>query len=215
VTALSESDLQAAFNLELLGLRVQKTGAATGGAGEAIRSLTFGKAKAKRAQLRRERPPAAGEEWDLAKFEPELGATVRALVEGKLSATDFPALAESAAAPVAAAGGASAAASAGKSMRTNWASKKPKAGAAAAPKPADKAAGAGAADEATGGRRLVVFVLGGVTRSEVRCVHELAALTGRDVLLGSTNLLTPDSFLDQLRELHRSAAPDALHIDIA
>lgn len=51
------------------------------------------------------------------------------------------------------------------------------------------------------GRRLLVFVIGGVTRSEMRAVHELSRRTGRDILLGSTSVLKPTGFLSQLRSI--------------
>jgi syntaxin-binding protein 1 len=59
----------------------------------------------------------------------------------------------------------------------------------------------GGASGASGGRRLIVFVIGGVTRSEMRAVHELSKRTGRDVLLGSTAVLKPAGFLSQLRSM--------------
>eukprot|EP00775_Hariotina_reticulata_P004848 gene4848-5095_t len=51
------------------------------------------------------------------------------------------------------------------------------------------------------GRRLIVFVAGGVTRSEMRAVHELSRKTGRDIILGSTTVLKPDGFISQLRSM--------------
>jgi len=38
-------------------------------------------------------------------------------------------------------------------------------------------------------------------RSEMRVVHELSRTLGRDVLLGSTSLETPESFVDTLYKL--------------
>lgn len=37
------------------------------------------------------------------------------------------------------------------------------------------------------GRRLFVFIVGGVTLSEMRCAHRLSAKLGRDVFLGGTS----------------------------
>jgi hypothetical protein len=51
------------------------------------------------------------------------------------------------------------------------------------------------------GRKLLVFVVGGVTRSEMRAVHELSRRTGREILLGSTAILKPTGFLSQLRSI--------------
>ena len=53
----------------------------------------------------------------------------------------------------------------------------------------------------TGGRRVVVFVLGGVSHSECREMHALGAEIGREILLGSTSLLTPQSYIINLKEL--------------
>jgi syntaxin-binding protein 1 len=62
--------------------------------------------------------------------------------------------------------------------------------------------GAGtAAGPAAAGRRLVVFVVGGVTRGEMRAVAELSRRSGRDILLGSTSVLRPTAFLSQLRSI--------------
>eukprot|EP00879_Flechtneria_rotunda_P003010 GHRR01003228.1.p1 GENE.GHRR01003228.1~~GHRR01003228.1.p1 ORF type:complete len:663 (+),score=201.56 GHRR01003228.1:278-2266(+) len=55
------------------------------------------------------------------------------------------------------------------------------------------------------GKRLIVFVIGGVTRSEMRAVHEVAKKTGKDVLLGSTVIIKPSGFLSQLRSMGSSA----------
>lgn len=51
------------------------------------------------------------------------------------------------------------------------------------------------------GRRLVVFIIGGATHSEMRVVHRMAAQTGRDVILGSTSVETPHSFLEALYQV--------------
>eukprot|EP00878_Enallax_costatus_P026221 GHUV01028111.1.p1 GENE.GHUV01028111.1~~GHUV01028111.1.p1 ORF type:complete len:161 (+),score=35.93 GHUV01028111.1:236-718(+) len=66
--------------------------------------------------------------------------------------------------------------------------------------------GLGLGTSSQGGRRLLVFVIGGVTRSEMRAVHEVAKKTGRDVLLGSTAVLKPAGFLSQLRSMGTAVA---------
>ena len=53
------------------------------------------------------------------------------------------------------------------------------------------------------GKRVVVFVIGGITRSEIRTAHVLTEQLGRDVVLGSTSILTPASFLANLKVSHR------------
>ncbi|KAJ1917493.1 syntaxin binding protein 1 [Mycoemilia scoparia] len=46
--------------------------------------------------------------------------------------------------------------------------------------------------------RVVLFVVGGVTFSEVRAAHEISAKHGCEVVVGSTELLTPSSYLKQV-----------------
>jgi len=62
--------------------------------------------------------------------------------------------------------------------------------------------GGGASDVVTGssyqGGRIIVFVVGGATMSELRAVHELIEHKNYEIYLGSTHLLTPSMFLEQL-----------------
>ena len=60
--------------------------------------------------------------------------------------------------------------------------------------------GASAADAATG-RRLIVFVLGVLCYSELRAMHEVSRATGRDIIVGTTSMLTPQTFLLALKEM--------------
>jgi syntaxin-binding protein 1 len=49
--------------------------------------------------------------------------------------------------------------------------------------------------------RIIVFVIGGITNAEIAIVHRLAEQFRRDIYLGSTHILTPTSFIEQLRHL--------------
>ncbi|KAJ1929539.1 syntaxin binding protein 1 [Tieghemiomyces parasiticus] len=51
------------------------------------------------------------------------------------------------------------------------------------------------------GGRVVVFVVGGITYSEMRSVYELSSAFGWDVFLGSTHVFTPREFLHELSRL--------------
>lgn len=62
-------------------------------------------------------------------------------------------------------------------------------------------------------KRLIVFVIGGITRSEVRTAYEISRATGRDVIIGSTSLDTPGEFLSQLTNLNTPVNSSSLMED--
>ncbi|KAK9790963.1 hypothetical protein WJX73_004764 [Symbiochloris irregularis] len=63
------------------------------------------------------------------------------------------------------------------------------------------------------GRRVVIFVIGGITRSELRVAHLMSAKLGRDVVLGSNVVDTPKSYLSRLAAL--SGNPDHLALEMS
>lgn len=54
--------------------------------------------------------------------------------------------------------------------------------------------------EETTKTRLIVFIVGGVTYSEIRSAYETQS---RDVIIGSTNIWTPDKFIENLNKLRK------------
>jgi len=50
-------------------------------------------------------------------------------------------------------------------------------------------------------QRVIVFMAGGATLSEVRACYEISKSSVRDVFLGTSHILTPDGFLTQLKAL--------------
>ncbi|KAF8058348.1 hypothetical protein HT031_005666 [Scenedesmus sp. PABB004] len=216
---LDAADMATVHALAFLNVAVlpRPAGQSKGLAGFALRPK-----KAKKALLRRRDSRGGGgggpggEEgggYALARYDPALGDVVDEALAGRLSAEEYPYArgADDGGGDDFAAGGGEALRVA--SARTNrsaisWARRDGASGGSAVGGMgsavggmlAGLGLGAGSVNAGPGGgRRLVVFVVGGVTRAEMRAVHEAARRAGREVLLGSTSVLRPDTFLGQLR----------------
>jgi hypothetical protein len=51
---------------------------------------------------------------------------------------------------------------------------------------------------------LIIFVIGGISRSEMRHVYELSSMKNRLILLGSTNVLKPSQLIKTLKMIKES-----------
>ncbi|KAF9409198.1 vacuolar sorting protein VPS33/slp1 [Podila epigama] len=55
--------------------------------------------------------------------------------------------------------------------------------------------------------RLILFIAGGVTYNEIRCAYEAAAQHEWDILVGSTHIITPPIFMEDMRLLRSGPPP--------
>lgn len=140
-------------------------------------TLLQGTSAKKRAQVGKR---ACGEQgYDVSRYVPPLKRTVEDLLSSGLSSAEFPFVAPPEALLVA--------------TRDAQVSARAK----------GKANTGGSGGEATpaSGRRLIVVVLGGLCYSELRSLHEAARAHGRDIIVGSTAMLTPREYLIALKEM--------------
>lgn len=54
---------------------------------------------------------------------------------------------------------------------------------------------------------MIVFVIGGASYSEIRSAYEIGESYNRDVFIGSTEILRPNSFIDHLGHLRQPVPP--------
>ncbi|KAJ3184458.1 Syntaxin-binding protein 1 [Gaertneriomyces sp. JEL0708] len=59
------------------------------------------------------------------------------------------------------------------------------------------------ADLRANGPRIIVFVLGGITPSEMKVCYDVMKEQQREILVGSTHMIIPARFIDDLKDLHR------------
>jgi syntaxin-binding protein 1 len=64
----------------------------------------------------------------------------------------------------------------------------------------------GANDESYQGGRIIVFVIGGLSYSELRIARDVMAKESREVVVGSTVFSNPNEFLDDLRRLVKTSS---------
>ncbi|GFR45030.1 hypothetical protein Agub_g6292 [Astrephomene gubernaculifera] len=191
---LSVDDMAALCGgLARLGVKVMETPAPA----EASKGFFGGSKKPK--PLKATRRKAGGddeEQYALNRFQPLLAELLQELAAGRMSAEEYPYVRQPSGDPE---GESARAAASARTARSglNWARRK---------EGAEGASGSGAGPT---GRRLVVFIIGGATRGEMRVVHQLSSQLGRDVILGSTSVDSPNAFVDLLYHLAPETAAGA------
>ncbi|GBG62647.1 hypothetical protein CBR_g31666 [Chara braunii] len=179
ILEISGEDWNAVNNLEHLGVSVFKKSSSA--------FLKFGMKKSRRP-MRKDRQEDEGQ-WDLSKFSPLLQDVVEDLAKGELSKEEYPYVKEPSVVDTSSSSGRAG----GTSVRApTWAKKR-----------GDKAEGDGGRGPLSGprGRRIFVFIVGGMTPSELRTAHKLTSQLKREVVVGSTSVDNPHRFLQNMKLL--------------
>ncbi|KAJ7920739.1 Sec1-like snare protein [Mycena leptocephala] len=146
-------------------------------------------------KLGQKKPKNSEEEYELSRFKPALRTVLEDHVADKLDKTLFPYVRDAPSAPTASAP--SSLRSATPVQATSLRSQKPSWHKAARP-------GASAMDSTR--QRLLVFVAGGMTYSEIREAYQLSSSLNRDIYIGSTHTITPREFIKDLTVLELGGA---------
>jgi syntaxin-binding protein 1 len=133
--------------------------------------------------------PSTDEEYELSRYKPLLRTVLEDHATGRLDAALFPYVKDAPLSGASAAAGGRAAApppqtTSLRSAKANW-NKNPRAATALADTR----------------QRLLVFVAGGMTYSEMREAYALSGTLGREVIVGATHTFTPREFVDDLKVL--------------
>ncbi|KAF8630461.1 hypothetical protein AX15_002910 [Amanita polypyramis BW_CC] len=134
--------------------------------------------------------PTSDDEYELSRFKPTLRFMVEEHVANKLDKTEFPYVREapsSITAPTVASRPVPSPTTSLRSQKPAW----------------HRAAKPGSA-VAEVRQRVIVFVFGGMTYSEIREVYLLSTALNKDVYIGSTHTVTPRQFIDDLKVLELS-----------
>mmetsp|Transcript_8642 Transcript_8642/g.24836 ORF Transcript_8642/g.24836 Transcript_8642/m.24836 type:complete len:628 (-) Transcript_8642:138-2021(-) len=177
LTDLQEEHMHMISNLEYLGQAVFKRGPKSG-------ALSFGMKK--KRQTRKLRNAGDNQEqWDLSRFQPVISEIQEDMAKDALPEAEYPYINKPAK-------GSRHQTSAGsartKQSSVGWA----------------RRAAQSAVDPAgvkLQTKRMVIFVLGGVTRSEMRTCYTMSKTLQRDILLGSTSVEVPQTYIKKVYSL--------------
>lgn len=197
---LSSDDMNAVKNMEYIGAPISKK--QSGGF-----SLKFGTHKKKHG-LRKERNQDE-EAWQLSRFYPMIEELIESLHNGELSKEEYPCMNEPGS-TFQSNGTNGASVRSTNSLAHSVRTSKP-ASTWARPRHSDDGYSSDStlrhatSDPMILGKRIYVFIIGGVTRSELRVAHKLTRKLKRDVVLGSTSVDDPHQFITKLKLLNAFA----------
>ncbi|WJX60408.1 hypothetical protein P8452_45619 [Trifolium repens] len=195
VARLTDEDMIVVNNLRMLGGQPDTKKRSTGAFG-----LKFDINKKKRA-ARKERP-GEEEKWQLSRFYPIIEELIEKLTRNHLSKEDYPCLNGPSATfhSLSFSGTVPQNPQSMRSRRTpSWA--RPRGSDDGYSSDSVLRHASSSSDLRKMGRRIFVFIVGGVTRSELRVCHKLTNRLNREIILGSSSLDDPAQFITKLKML--------------
>ncbi|KAL2621439.1 hypothetical protein R1flu_001644 [Riccia fluitans] len=191
---LTEEEAVPITNIKLLGANVGKKHKIT---------LTYGNHGGK--AYRKERPLKEGD-WQNARFFPVLEELLQSLAKDSLSKEEYPCYVTGSEENPSSSSSVSPSPSrpiGGTSVRTartgNWA----RGGSTGTLSPENSLSSSGSNSRSSSrmGKRIIIFIIGGMTHSELCTAHKMTAQLNREVIIGSTSLETPSQFIAKVRSL--------------
>ncbi|KAF9525353.1 Sec1-like snare protein [Crepidotus variabilis] len=132
--------------------------------------------------------PSAGEEYELSRFKPAIRAVLEDQIADKLDSQTFPYVRDAPMATPLSPKSPPPQTTSLRSQKPAW---------HRAPKPATVA---------DNRQRVIMFVAGGMTYSEMREVYQISSPLQKDIFIGSTHIVTPKGFIDDLKVLELGGA---------
>lgn len=188
--ALTDAEIQALTNLSMLGVR---------------QSVAYDKSRiAVNPFAHSSRGGCRDNQFNHCRFIPACKNILGDFAAGSLDSTLFPYIEAPRGAPSTSVTAEVDSAPVLRNTKPSWATRK------AAPPPT--ATAPAAPTFRTRGPKIILFVLGGISYSEIRSAYTVMNETSREVIIGSTDVLSPVEFLATLRMLHRTTPPSEQEI---
>ena len=172
---LTAEDMNMINNLEYLGVAVSKRGAKS--------ALSFASKKKKRS-IRKEHGAVEGEEqWQLSRFQPIVYDIFEDMMKGELSQDEYPYVSPPSVAPIRKNTQINVELSVRKNRSTNVKNN------------------VSLSDVSVQSKPFIVFIVGGMTRSELRVAHKMSSQFSSNLIIGSTSIDSPNAFLQQVNSM--------------